>query len=155
MCALFHSFGLRVSLTYTVKTNTHTRTNVHNVPDVQLFSVFINLLRVVSFLFFLRIARHILLLLFVPSFPFSWSLFPPPSSRFMLNLLLRLPPNAIHPPPLPLCLQEFVSHYRSLPHPNQPNHPAWCHSFSTVLSHYLPRHQRSRPIWDIKTLPLG
>lgn len=47
-------------------------------------------------------------------------------------------------PPLPLCLQEFVPHYRSLLHPNQPSHPAWCHCCSMVLSHYLCRHQRGR-----------
>lgn len=84
---------------------------------------------------------------------FSASPFPPPPSRLMLNLLLRLPPNTIHPPPLPPCLQEFVPHYRSLLHPNQPSHPAWCHSFSTVLSHYLRRLRRGRALWDIRHSP--
>lgn len=86
-----------------------------------------------------------------PSFPTSP--LPPPPSRLMLNLLLRLPPNTIHPPPLPPCLQEFVPHYRSLLHPNQPSHPAWSHSFSTVLSHYLCRHQRGRALRDIRHSP--
>lgn len=80
----------------------------------------------------------------------SSSPLPPLPSRLMLDLLLRLPPNTIHPlPPLP-CLQEFVPHYRSLLHPNQPFHPAWCQSFAIALSHYLHRHQRYGALWDIR-----
>lgn len=75
------------------------------------------------------------------------------SLPLMLNLLLRFASNTIHPLPLPPCLQEFVPHYRSLLPPNQPSHPAWCHSFSTVLSHYLRRHQRGRAFWDIRHSP--
>lgn len=84
---------------------------------------------------------------------FSTSPLLPPPSRLMLNLPLWLPPNTIHPLPLPPCLRGFVPHYRSLLHPNQPSHPAWCHSFSAVLSHYLCRHQRGRALGDIRHSP--
>lgn len=127
----------------------HKYTHTCIQPNVQLFGVFINLLLAMCFfLFFYLYAAFC-----------CWSLFP----SFSLRLLfLHLPPGScwtsccgclqkpIHPPPLPPCLQEFVPHYPSLLHPNQPSHPAWSHSFSTVLSHYLRRHQRGRALRDIR-----
>lgn len=39
VCALFHSFGLRVSLTYTVKTNTHTHARMYTMYQMSSCSL--------------------------------------------------------------------------------------------------------------------
>lgn len=138
--SLCRSFVVTISLTHS--------NNYTLCTDVQLLVSSLICPELCFFLYFSSVFCSCSLFPSLSPFPL-----PPPPSRLMLNLPLRLPPNTIHPPPLPLCLQEFVPHYRSPLLPNQPFHPAWCHSFCIVLSHYLHRHQRYRAWWDIRHSP--
>lgn len=137
---LCQSFGLKQSHKYT---HTHYTRRMYTVNQVSSCSV--SSLICCELRFFFNSSAEFC----------CWSLFVPSSlsSRLGSNLPLRLPPNGVHPPTPPPCLQEFGPHYRSLLHPNQPSHPAWSHSFSAALSHYLCRDSGEAEHYETSDTP--
>lgn len=123
--------------------------NVHSVPDVQLFGVFINPLWAVCFFSFHLSAAFCCRSLFP-----SVSPLPPPPSRLALKTsrcgCLQTQSTHRHYPHACKSLSLIIGPYCTPTNlPTQHGVVA----FSTALSHYLRRHQRGRAFGDIRHSP--